>query len=217
MLISSNKQQAAGQQAWAGCQGVWAVGAADEDPFPTSCHLRGLTSDGPGPTRLTPQAPSARLAARDGFVLAKHPAPSMCTTATSNPSFPIPLLSGICVTQGQQAPPRTDRRPVAVQGSNYLSDIFPESQKRKVKKGKRRKPKWPCHPHPRSSLDQTPPPGLAVRASFASTVPCSTGDAVTCALVPKWPSLSSDCRLSLPTSRVSSLLRASSGQLRHLQ
>lgn len=33
---------------------VWAVGAADEDPFPTSCHLRGLTSDGPGPTRLPP-------------------------------------------------------------------------------------------------------------------------------------------------------------------
>lgn len=40
---------------------VWAVGAADEDPFPTSCHLRGLTSDGPGPTRLgTPARRFAR-------------------------------------------------------------------------------------------------------------------------------------------------------------
>lgn len=60
----------------------WAVSAADEDPFPTSCHLRGLTSDGPGPSRLAPNSgwPPARLPARDGFVLAKHPAPSMCTT-----------------------------------------------------------------------------------------------------------------------------------------
>lgn len=39
---------------------VWVVGVADEDPFPTSCHLRGLTSDGPGPTRLAPQHELAR-------------------------------------------------------------------------------------------------------------------------------------------------------------
>lgn len=49
------------QQPAACWQRVWAVGAADEDPFPTSCHLRGLTSDGPGPTRLgTPARRFAR-------------------------------------------------------------------------------------------------------------------------------------------------------------
>lgn len=144
------------------------MGAADEDPFPTSCHLSGLTSDGPGPARLAPNSgcPPARLPARDGFVLAKHPAPSMCTTATFEPFVPDPVpLGDLCYprTSKRLPGPAVDQSPTKVQ-TIFLTS-FPKAKKENQKKEKQ------MSPRPRSSLDQTetPPPGfLAVRASLVS-------------------------------------------------
>lgn len=72
----------------------------------------------------------------------------MCTTTTfSNPLFPIPFPSGICVTQdpNKRLPgPAVDQSPTKVQ-TIFLTS-FPKAKRKTKKKGKGKEKKTKYHP-----------------------------------------------------------------------